>query len=360
MIDSIQIQNFKSIVDLKLDLGTFNVLIGENGCGKSNILEALAFGAAASADKLDYEFLGSRGIRIAPPEFMFSAFPGKRLKKMIRFDYKMGKEHHFFNLTNNTSNSRKWIDKDVEDFRDKELLETLRKSREEIEMIKTQELKKITIKRVKTIEAKLIKLENETKEMHQRLSTVSFRPDISNFVIYSPEQSNLRKYEETNQIYPLGIRGEGLFQYLKELGTIKKNKKVLEEIKNSLTALDWFESFDFPENSLQTEQYLNISDKYINPKLKYFDQRSTNEGFLFLLFYFTLFTSKDTPQFFAIDNIDTSFNPKLCMELIRRLVELCKENGKQVLLTTQNPAILDGLDLKDESQKLFVIRRNEH
>ena len=83
MIKSIQIQNFKSVVDLQLDLGSFNVLIGENGCGKSNILEGIAFGAAASAGKLDFEFLGSRGIRLTNPEFMFSAFMNGKSEKFI-------------------------------------------------------------------------------------------------------------------------------------------------------------------------------------------------------------------------------------------------------------------------------------
>ena len=47
MIDKITIKNFKSVVDLELNLGRFNVLIGENGCGKSNILEGIAVGSAA-------------------------------------------------------------------------------------------------------------------------------------------------------------------------------------------------------------------------------------------------------------------------------------------------------------------------
>ncbi|WP_409994876.1 AAA family ATPase [Chitinophaga pinensis] len=39
MLDNIRIRNFKSIDDLSIDLGRFNVFIGENGCGKSNIGE---------------------------------------------------------------------------------------------------------------------------------------------------------------------------------------------------------------------------------------------------------------------------------------------------------------------------------
>ena len=56
MIDNIHIKNFKSIVDLTLDLGRFNVIIGANGCGKTNILEAITFASAASQGKLDTEY----------------------------------------------------------------------------------------------------------------------------------------------------------------------------------------------------------------------------------------------------------------------------------------------------------------
>jgi AAA15 family ATPase/GTPase len=64
MIRQLHINNYKSLFDLTLEVGRFNVLIGENGCGKSNILEAITFAGAAAADKLDNEFLVSRGIRV--------------------------------------------------------------------------------------------------------------------------------------------------------------------------------------------------------------------------------------------------------------------------------------------------------
>ncbi|MDD1607355.1 MAG: AAA family ATPase, partial [Methylococcaceae bacterium] len=74
MITELKIENYKSIQDLTLDVGRVNVLIGENGCGKSNILEAITFAAAAEANKLDNEFLVSRGIRVTKPELMCSVF----------------------------------------------------------------------------------------------------------------------------------------------------------------------------------------------------------------------------------------------------------------------------------------------
>ncbi len=77
-----------------------------------------------------------------------------------------------------------------------------------------------------------------------------------------------------------------------------------------------------------------------------------------MLFYISLFISKETPTFFAIDNIEASFHPRLCEALIRNLVELSKKHNKQVILSTHNPFVLDGLDLNDDEQTLFVVRRN--
>lgn len=364
MIKSIQIKNFKSIVDLSFDLGSFNVLIGENGCGKSNILEAIGFGAAASANKLDYEFLGSRGLRVTNPEFMFSAFNTRKKENIIRLDFNIDNEQHFFDLINDPENSKKWVDKNLKSItkslRDLNLTELMKvndiidKSLEISVKNKSKQLFKIS-----DFDNQLEKFKNQIQILQSKGLLTSSKPDLSNFIIYSPEQSSLRKFEETTQIYPLGIRGEGLFQYLKELAFNEKNKQTIAEIKQNMILLDWYEDFDLPESLMKNEFSLKIKDKYLNDNLQYFDQRSTNEGFLFLLFYSTLFISKITPSFFAIDNIDSSFNPKLCIQLIKNLTALAKKHNKQVIVTTHNPAILDGLNLEDDSQRLFVVRRND-
>jgi len=368
MIKSIQIKNFKSITDLKLDLGTFNILIGENGCGKSNILEAMAFGAAASADKLDYEFLGSRGIRVTNPEFMISAFSNGRKKKSIEINYTTDKRQYDFDLVNDPNNPKKWANKKrdselkkIQSFFNAILLEEdIEKKKKVLEKFQEDEAPLTLLSEI----FKPFKKEDDFKEFIRNIYPKIFEntfsnPKISDFIIYSPEESSLRKFEETTQIYPLGVKGEGIFQYLKELAFDKKNNKTLQEIKQNLQLLDWFESFELPGNLLKNEYALKIKDKYLNPTLQFFDQRSTNEGFLFLLFYSTLFITKATPSFFAIDNIDASFNPKLCMKLTKNLSTLSKKYKKQVVITTQNPAILDGLNLKDEDQRLFVVSRNE-
>ena len=368
MIKSIQLKNFKSVVDLSLDLGTFNVLIGENGCGKSNILEAIAFGAAASNDKLDYEYFGNRGIRATNSEFMYSAFTSSKKKKAIAINITTEERFYPYDLVNDPTNPKKWINKNKE-----AALKEIDRIFKAIYIEDDEEKRAKVLSEIKegkdaifTISEFLKPYRNESdfKEFFAKLYPTILEnafstPEISNYMIYSPEQSHLRKTEETAPIYPIGNKGEGLFQYLKELAFDKKNIKTLNDIKHNLILLDWYEDFDLPENLMKNEFSLKIKDKYLYENLQYFDQRSTNEGFLFLLFYSTLFISKTTPTFFAIDNIDASFNPKLCMQLTKNLTALTKKHKKQVIVTTQNPAILDGLNLKDDNQRLFVVRRND-
>jgi AAA15 family ATPase/GTPase len=112
MIREIRIENYKSIQKLKLSLGRVTVFIGENGCGKSNILEAIALASAAANNKLDNEFLFSRGIRVANSQFMRSAFEQENLVKEIKI-YLKGNDETAFDciLQHDNQPYSNWYDK---------------------------------------------------------------------------------------------------------------------------------------------------------------------------------------------------------------------------------------------------------
>src|SRR5690606_35148921 len=124
----------------------------------------------------------------------------------------------------------------------------------------------------------------------------------------------------------------------------------LRELKERLHLFGWFEDLEIPDESATAQAKLRIVDRWLAGNSKTFDQRSANEGFLYVLFYLTLLLSWRTPRFFAIDNVDNALNPRLCSALMQHVVELAKKYDKQVICTTHNPAILDGLDLKDDEQ----------
>lgn len=363
MIDKIKIENFKSIVDLEFDPGRFNIIIGANGCGKTNILEAITIASAASQNRLDNEFLGSR-LRNTKPAFMFSAFEENQSENpgyiavRIAENPKPATDFHIV-VDGNTG---KWVN--LGDFiNDQNVYRSIEKLIEN-ELIKDAIGAQDKFSDFESLQ-QLLKSDDKEKiktyipNFYSSLKASLFsKPALESFLIYCPEESNLRRFSDDSQVLPLGRRGEGLFQHLKDIYSKEENAEIINDINEGLLLLDWIDGFKIPSDLLSNEYRLEVGDKYLKKTLHYFDQRSTNEGFLYLLFYLTLFASKQTPLFFAIDNIENSFNPKLCTMLIRYLVQLAKKHDKQVILTTHNPYILDGLDLEDDEQRLFVARRN--
>ncbi len=331
MIRKVLIENYKSIERLTIDLGRLSVFIGANGSGKSNVLEGIALASAAAQNKLDNEFLISRGIRVTETRFMRSAFGAERpaddaIKVSLSGD---GVNFGCDLRSDETSSYPKWQ-------------------------------YRLPIRAVLKYFENLERRAEETPELTADFLNGMFRRSagpLPGFLVYSPENSFLRTFQSEGQILPLGIKGEGLFAHLKALNT-DANRDRLEQIMAKLSLIEWFERFEIPDDLGPSERSLRIRDRYL-AEGALFDQRSANEGFLFLLFYFTLFISPDTPAFFSIDNIDASLNPKLCSALIRELVPLAVEHDKQAIVTTHNPAILDGLDLHDDEQRLFVIDRNQ-
>ena len=362
MVKEIKIQNYKSVQDLTLELGRINVLIGANGCGKSNILEAIAFGSAAAEDKLGKEFLSARGIRVTDPIWMRSGFSKSNKDKNISISFEQkDKKYDKIELSNDNKVYSKWINQsnfeidevmekvkdtfynDIPDDSDDELKKLL----EPLNSIKNQIPSDITPDFFNTL---IDSIMNQMKV--DELSKSPFKE----FLIYAPENTFLRKFEDESQIDPLGIKGEGLFNLLSKMS--QETPEQFQEIIENLELIDWFKGFEIPKDLVFTERRIRIKDRFLEEGLQYFDQRSSNEGFLFLMFYFALFISKYTPKFFAIDNIDASLNPKLCAELMKILTQLAKKHDKQVIFTTHNPSILDGLNLNDDEVRLLVVQRN--
>lgn len=366
MINKIEIKNFKSIVDLKMDLGRINVIIGANGCGKTNILQSFAFASAASQKKLDNEYLLARGIRIPGPQFVIPAFEDLEETEYDKIAISIFEGVSIRDIeVKFNKDSKKWEDASIVDV-DRSIIELLNNLLDIY--AKQKGLGKIEYRDKDSEHVKGFLIEVLQKAISDKFP--DFNPDmipklfdalynnksLPTFLIFSPDEIVLREQNTESPIKPLGIHGEGLFSFLKE--QMNNEKSLFEKLNEGLNLLDWFDGLDVPKDLLSNEAKLLIGDRYLKESLHFFDQRSTNEGFLYLLFYLTLFNSKETPSFFAVDNIEASFNPKLCMRLIRLLIELAKENDKQVILTTHSPFVLDALDLKDDEQRLFVARRD--
>jgi AAA15 family ATPase/GTPase len=235
VIKEVAIKNFKSVQDLTLPLSRFNVLIGSNGSGKSNILEAIAFGAAASADKLDNEFLGSRGIRTSEVRLMKSGFSKETFANPIKIKFKASDfisdiNELSFTIKEAKSAVLQWEIEELESI--KTYIKTLESDliiindklshlKKEIDIIEPKKTSQ------ETLDSYIREIDNYLKsaeKVQATARTLRFSSEklfdqhnnLSSFIIYSPELTAVRKLEEESQIQPLGIKGEGLFMDKKQ------------------------------------------------------------------------------------------------------------------------------------------------
>ncbi|MFN0215782.1 MAG: AAA family ATPase [Saprospiraceae bacterium] len=380
MIQHIKIENYKSIPSLELDLGRVNVFIGENGCGKTNILEAVALGSAAVTLKL--EMLSNKGIRETEPRLMKVGFEMGTAQDPIKLAYKTGNNVGIeVEISESKEDSSRLA---VSDWALSEKFAQIQEFEKSISgYLATAHFGAVLIKAINEGWGKQLvdKLNNGDADWLEFMNSnlkktessqwsegglkvvlhatqkIAKYLEIDDFAIFCPENTHLRRFDEEGQIRPLGIRGEGLFSHLANLA--RKEPDIFQKINENLQLIDWVEGFEIPNDLIFNERRIRIRDRYLDEGIQYIDQRSSNEGFLYLLFYVTLFVSPYTPKFFAIDNIDNALNPRLCAKLIGELVRLAKEHDKQVIVTAHNPGLLDGLNLNDDEQRLFVISRNK-
>jgi predicted ATPase len=342
MIREISIKNYKSILDHAIELGRINVFIGENGSGKTNILEAAATASAAIEDKLGIEELYARGVRIARPATTISSF--LQLQPAQAIEIGLG-------LADKTESKATWSlklglspeDSDdihagwrVAGLRDPSLL-----------AIQAKEWDARTMRRF-------------ADYLRRRHVWAAKTRDLC---IYNLNPLALRGIEVVSRRVPLGIHGENLDVFIAGF-----DKKRLDKLLEHARVVSWLDRLVLDtEDELKFQGHklgrsisrLYFRDRFMRRKNNVLSAENANEGILHILFYLALFLSDKTPPFFGIDNIETALNPQLCRDLMKTIATLAKEQDKQALITTHNPAILDGLNLHDDEQRLFVVYRND-
>lgn len=374
MIKTISIENYKSVLKLSLNLGRINVFIGANGSGKSNILEAIAMvSAQEETGKVNIETLIGKGVRVAKPTLTVSSFCGKVLASSIKMQAKIEERGQVvpYNYSFCTKDANdiysEWSEEiEMEIFRQLAIkkLEIIEESLQQIEQT-IKGMQRRSMEKAKERLAVLNDLYSKYSDRYTKNLTVDlFRAKriLGNYLIYNPNISALRGFSNESKKTPLGINGEGLDVLFSSFSEEQKKELLLD------CHIDWLDDVLIDNK----EEYKNLGyklgrsisnlffvDKYMQKKNNVFSAENANEGALFILFYLALFISDKTPSFFAIDNIESGLNPRLCRYLMKTLAELAKKNNKQALITTHNPAILDGLNLHDDEQRLFVVSRND-
>ena len=341
MLKEIHIKNFKSIVDDKIELGRVNVFIGENGCGKSNILEAVAFAGTtiSSVERINTETLQGKGVRIAMPSLMVNAFKNVKTKDEI-----------LVKINNDLVTNFKYI-KDYGSYSEYQ------------ENVIGHGVVLDKVEPYNEISTFPRKLQVSYKLSPNQIQEIKVKRKLEEFLIYCLNTPALRGMTTQSHKEPVGIYGEGLDVLIANFDNEERAK--LAEFNYMI---DWLDAFLVDtQDAMKLKGYkmnrskstLYFSDKYMTKKNNVFSSENANEGILHVLFYLGVMISKRTPKFFAIDNIEACLNPHLCRHLMVEICKLARDTDKQLMITTHNPAILDGLNLFDDDVRLFEVKRND-
>ncbi len=354
VLETLTVRTFKSLEDMTVELGLVNVFIGANGSGKSNLLEALGVLSAASDGKVDDQSLLARGVRPGLPALFKSAFPGRDGKKIP--------PHLYFGARSGGAKYEVSLHNPLNDPAPAWKFKTERWEGDNITYVgrSPAQGKKTNPERG------LAALKAVEVDSGAALDLLKL---LQGYVIFSPTTPVLRGVApETQPRQPVGLSGGNLPQAIKELlkqrGEDQNSKQIC---RDALRLVDWAVSYGYTSSSelalspaaAASDSVIRFRDKFMRDGRNGLSGYDASEGALYVLFLAVISGHPKSPRLCAVDNADHGLNPRLARSLMEHLCRwyLEAEEPRQILLTTHNPLVLDGLPLQDDRVRLFAVSR---
>ncbi|KYF61559.1 hypothetical protein BE11_12835 [Sorangium cellulosum] len=359
-IARITVEGFKSLARQTIELGRLNVLIGANGSGKTAILEAIGLLGAAVTGRVDAGELMRRGVRTSAPRAFMTAL-GRAPAKKIRLE--------------------------AESFSGASYSVTLAPPPDEwpklwrFDAERVEENGEVVFQR-KADTAQLFSGGRRLKEMPlhgagiggsaRALSladSFALRDlffTLSDAVIFDPKTPALRGLATAEPLDPLGLDGSGLAPALKAVQTADGGLGRLSR-DEVLALIDWASGIEIGRPDLDvaspmvpmTQEIVRFVDRRMTKGRNVISAFDASEGALYVLFALALLFHPHTPRLSGVDGLDHALHPRLARALVRTMGEHVAATGKQIVLTTHNPLVLDGLALANDDIRLFTVDRSE-
>ena len=354
MLETLSVRTFKSLEDVTVDLGLVNVFIGANGSGKSNLLEALGVLSAASDGKVDDQSLLARGVRPGLPALYKSAFPGRKGKKIS--------PHLYFGARNAQAKYEVSLHNPLKDPAPAWKFKTERWEGEGVESVGRSPAQADKTNPERGLAAlKAVEVASGAALDLLRL--------LQGYVIFSPTTPVLRGVTpETQPRQPVGLSGGNLPRAVSDLLLEPlSNDRVIKISLEALELIDWAKGYGYgPSPRLgispaagASESVIHFRDKFMREGRHVLSSYDASEGALYVLFLAVISGHPNSPRLCAVDNADHGLNPRSARSLMEHLCRwyLEAEEPRQILLTTHNPLVLDGLPLQDDRVRLFTVSR---
>jgi energy-coupling factor transporter ATP-binding protein EcfA2 len=357
MITKITISAFKSLEKLDLELGQLNVFVGANGSGKSNLLEAIGVLSAAADGKVTDQTLMQRGVRPGVPKLYKSAFPSRERRQLphISLSAASAEAHYDVSLNNPMKDpSPAW-----------------RFKTEFFERGNTRIVSRgPALRDNPNTENGLAAL--KAVELSENDPALAFLRRLQGYVIYSPNTPVLRGVApETQPRIPVGLSGGRLPDAVHELITNGKDNGLAKKVTHDIFGLiRWAKQYgsasstDLPlsQAASSSPRVIRFVDRYMKEGRNVLSGYDASEGALYILFLAVIAVHPKAPLFCALDNADHGLNPGLATAVMKKFSNwvLNSSHQRQILMTSHNPAVLDGLPLQNDNIRLFTVDRDNH
>lgn len=351
MLNKFKVESFKSLENVEIELGRVNVFIGANGSGKSNLLEAIGVLGAAANGRVDDEALLRRGVRPGLPVLYKSSFKSSRQPTEIRFSASSDGASFSVGLFNP-------LDKPEPAWRFK--TELLTEGRDKL-VGRSQRLKLRLDPTAGYTALKAVELPEESPAGR-------LLEELRQFAIYSPDTATLRGLDTDPQSRePIGLSGGRLAEAVNDIFKHVAFQHREELFASVLELIGWANGLGasgpravpISKNIPQPTLILRFRDRFMAEGRNFLSGYDASEGALYVLFMTVLVHHSASPPVLAVDNFDHALNPRLAKALTRKLCEwMIVHQDRQLLLTSHNPLVLDGLPLRDDAIRLFTVERS--
>ncbi|ODS40135.1 MAG: hypothetical protein A7315_09475 [Candidatus Altiarchaeales archaeon WOR_SM1_79] len=346
-LKSINIQNFKSLKDTKIELADFNILVGANGSGKSNIVDVFSFLKHINQEGTINPFIRYGGYKNLVwkkneelPIVFELKFKNKK-KETLNYELVISGFGDIFKLEKESiisSNFR--IGKDmIFEYKGQKISKEIKGMRKELFENKLLFSSSMWVPWIFDLKGKD---GNVIMNMMVSISEYIFTP-THNFIplnmkspakFESSERKFLRKPQEIN---PLNYDGSNLQMILYELFSKNKSewpKEVANRLKILFPGIESMRPIPTPEGKVMLEVVEN-GTKFI--------PQSLSDGFFKIMAVLTLSFGKSGSNLLVIDEIENSIHP----EAIEILIDALKSSKKQVIITTHSPIVLNTCKVED-------------
>ncbi|MEW6749725.1 MAG: AAA family ATPase [Candidatus Latescibacterota bacterium] len=354
MLRCVEVKRFKSLVNLRLDLGRMNVLVGANGSGKSNIIEAIGVLGAAAFGRVDDETLQRRGVRPGVPQLYKTQFPGLSNVPHISFAA-TGASGALYRVTlwnPGGKPSSAW------NYKTETLLD------EAGSKVATRGFSKAQ----RNLEQGRAAL--ETFNLPPDAPTLALMDELRNYSIHCPNTPALRGLvQDLQSREPVGLAGGRLPEAVEEVMEAAREDAPLEGALDATRALiEWALNFDsapsvgvpLSPSAARSRLVIRFLDRFMARGRDILTGYDASEGALYILYSVVLALHPKAPRLLAVDNIDQAMNPRLATRVMEILCSWLgsARSDRQWIVTAHNPAVLDGLPLDNPDVRLFAVDRN--